>query len=380
MNPSVSKVFLVYEGSKYLVQLPQHIDYITLVRFVKTKFKVTARMSMILLSYKINVNKVSIIDDADLLCFMHDVEEWKPEVKTLFIDIRKQAVKVSQTSSSESLGVDLNLSLVDEPPINIINNVDNPNEQIIDTNETSNSEHSWKNNTFKFMPEPPSLPDFFKLPKFPYTRPIFREVKKFHEFADKEECITDIAVKCIKEGYQYKVVKSCQLAYRVRCKVPQCNWYIFNRAVIGTKKFRVTNMNDVHTCHKTTITANHCNATAKVLGHILVPKFRDTSRVYKPKDIQLDFNLAWNIDISYKKAWKGKQLATLAVQGCPKGSFEQLPYYFHYLKLANEGTVTHIDTDDEGRFKQCFVAFGAAVSLFSKFCVVHTVVFMPEWL
>ncbi|PWA72868.1 transposase, MuDR, MULE transposase domain protein [Artemisia annua] len=56
-----------------------------------------------------------------------------------------------------------------------------------------------------------------------------------------------------------------------------------------------------------------------------------------------------------------------ATQGCPKASYEQLPYYFHYLKLANEETVTHIDTDDEGRFKQCFVAFGVAVRSFLNF-------------
>ncbi|PWA89680.1 transposase, MuDR, MULE transposase domain protein [Artemisia annua] len=94
---------------------------------------------------------------------------------------------------------------------------------------------------------------------------------------------------------------------------------------------------------------------------------RDTTRVYKPKDIQLDMNLALNIDISYKKAWRGKQIALQATQGCPKASYEQLPYYFHYLKLANEGTVTHIDTDDEGQFKQCFLAFGVAVRSFLRF-------------
>ena len=359
-GPSIFKVFLVYQGSKFLVQLPHHIDYATLVRCVKKKFKLSARLSMILLSYKINVNKVSIIDDADLLCFMKDVEEWKPEVKSLFIDIRKEPVKVSQSSSSESLGFDLNVSLGDEPPNPETNNFVNPNDEQVNTNQNTNFEHTWKRNTFNYMPVPPSPPNFVKLPKFLNARDG-RAFKVFDEFVDKEECIKDIAVKCIKEGYQYKVVKSCQLAYRVRCKVPECKWYVFNRAVKGTKKFRITSINDVHTCSKTTINSNHCNATSKVLSHMLVPKMRDTSRVYKPKEIQLDFNLAWNIDISYKRAWKGKQLAMLATQGCPKASFEQLPYYFHYLKLANEGTITHIDTDDTGHFKQCFVAFGAAV-------------------
>ncbi|GKB01344.1 hypothetical protein Tco_0829388 [Tanacetum coccineum] len=51
-----------------------------------------------------------------------------------------------------------------------------------------------------------------------------------------------------------------------------------------------------------------------------------------------------------------------------ESSFTQLPYYFHNLKLANEGTVTHIETDDEGCFKMCFLAFDL------DFCIVYAAV------
>nr|GFC72941.1 transposase, MuDR, MULE transposase domain protein [Tanacetum cinerariifolium] len=66
---------------------------------------------------------------------------------------------------------------------------------------------------------------------------------------------------------------------------------------------------------------------------------------------------------SYKRAWKGKQLALKSNQGDPISSFAQLPYYCYNLKLANENAVTHIDTDHEGRFKMLFIAFGAAVRI-----------------
>nr|GEW74070.1 copia protein [Tanacetum cinerariifolium] len=56
----------------------------------------------------------------------------------------------------------------------------------------------------------------------------------------------------------------------------------------------------------------------------------------------------------------GQQLALKSNQGDPISSFAQLPYYFYNLKLANENTVTHIDTDHEGRFKMLFLAFGVA--------------------
>nr|GEW35449.1 hypothetical protein [Tanacetum cinerariifolium] len=67
-----------------------------------------------------------------------------------------------------------------------------------------------------------------------------------------------------------------------------------------------------------------------------------------------------NLDVSYKRAWKGRQLALESNQGCPIASFAQLPYYCYNLKLVNENTVTHIDTDDKGRFKMLFIGFGVA--------------------
>ncbi|GKD91621.1 hypothetical protein Tco_1367128, partial [Tanacetum coccineum] len=50
--------------------------------------------------------------------------------------------------------------------------------------------------------------------------------------------------------------------------------------------------------------------------------------------------------------------------GSPVESFAQLPYYCHNLKLANEGTVTHIETGAEGRFKLLYVGFGVAIRAF----------------
>ncbi|GJX00886.1 transposase, MuDR, MULE transposase domain protein [Tanacetum coccineum] len=65
-----------------------------------------------------------------------------------------------------------------------------------------------------------------------------------------------------------------------------------------------------------------------------------------------------------QKAWTGKQLALASTQGCPIESFAQLPFYCYNLKRENEGTVTDIDTDNEGRFKMCFIGFGVAIKSF----------------
>ncbi|PWA66272.1 transposase, MuDR, MULE transposase domain protein [Artemisia annua] len=50
---------------------------------------------------------------------------------------------------------------------------------------------------------------------------------------------------------------------------------------------------------------------------------------------------------------------------------QKLPHYCHNLELENEGTVTAIDTDDEGVFKMVFVAFGIA-GLYWNTCKAYT--------
>nr|GEX37875.1 transposase, MuDR, MULE transposase domain protein [Tanacetum cinerariifolium] len=96
----------------------------------------------------------------------------------------------------------------------------------------------------------------------------------------------------------------------------------------------------------------------------ILSEVADYTRIYMPKDIQRDLIIDLNIDISYKKAWRGRKKAFDMAIGSPAGSFAHLPYYFHNLKMANEGTVTHIETHAEGRFKLLYVGFGAAIQAF----------------
>nr|GFA90327.1 transposase, MuDR, MULE transposase domain protein [Tanacetum cinerariifolium] len=96
---------------------------------------------------------------------------------------------------------------------------------------------------------------------------------------------------------------------------------------------------------------------------IISDRHPDYTLVYRPKDIQRDLKIDLNIDISYKKARGGRKKAFDMAMGSPAESFAQLPYYCHNLKMANEGTVTHIETDAEGRFKLLYVGFDVAVSM-----------------
>ncbi|GKE54722.1 transposase, MuDR, MULE transposase domain protein, partial [Tanacetum coccineum] len=187
-------------------------------------------------------------------------------------------------------------------------------------------------------------------------------LKKGDDFDNKEHCMYVIGKKALDEGFEFKVRKSTTLRFDVICKNAECKWKIISSKSKNGDSWLLGTVNDIHTCSRTQLNPNHRNATKKLLGWLLAPKLKDYSRIYKPKDIINDINLEFNIDITYKKAWGGKNKGLEINSGCPLDSFSQLPCYFSNLKMVNKRTVTHIEIGDEGRFKMCFIAFGFALS------------------
>ncbi|GJU78663.1 hypothetical protein Tco_1275733 [Tanacetum coccineum] len=316
-------------------------DFKMILRVTTAQVKVAGSLFNIkdnkelLLSYNIGSNSFNIIDEDDVDFFLKAILESGDVVMSVFI---KSTEKTVEATPSKPLDIDLNIPWFHEPVT-----------------------HEWIKNSLNYLLPTHHAPilDLKSITTSHHGVKFSAKTK----FADKEACMYEIGVKCITEGYEYKVVRSCPQRYAVECVHLDCYWYIFTRRIKKENGFRVTYINDNHTCPKTQFYPNHRNATAKMLCQLIIPKFRDVTRVYRPKDIINDLNIEFNIDVSYKRAWKGKQLALKSNQGDPISSFAQLPYYCYNLKLANENTVTHIDTDHEGRFKMLFIAFGAAVRI-----------------
>ncbi|GJT41362.1 transmembrane 9 superfamily member 11-like protein [Tanacetum coccineum] len=116
--------------------------------------------------------------------------------------------------------------------------------------------------------------------------------------------------------------------------------------------------------HKTQIHPHHRNASPKVIGHILKEVMSESSRIYRGKEVMTDMKARFKIDISYSQAWRAKCYALQLLRGTPEESFAELPLYCHNLKLKNQRTITHIETDDEDRFEIFFLAVGAVIRTF----------------
>lgn len=100
-----------------------------------------------------------------------------------------------------------------------------------------------------------------------------------------------IGYKALLDGYEFKVRKSDPVRYDVICVHEGCEWKIISSKCKFSSQWELGTVNDHHTCSKTKIGMHHRNATKNLLGHLLVPKFKDNSRIYTAKDIQNDINL-----------------------------------------------------------------------------------------
>ncbi|GJW86260.1 transposase, MuDR, MULE transposase domain protein [Tanacetum coccineum] len=338
------KVTLVCQSSKRQVILPKDIDYHGLLAYVQKKFDIIS-IHDFSLYYKCGLEVFEVKDEDDVQFFVNEVCGQSEIVQKLCVKKIKEHKQVKVVVPPVN-DFDLNVSLF-------------PN----DYNDQTDNLPKWQVNTFTHMPIPPPPPQ----PYIKKSRVEYHGISVGDDFANKNECMYIIGVKSLRECFQYAVIKSCSKRYSVKCAQPDCKWNVYTRKVKIGNTFIVSNCRDIHTCSKTQINPNHRNATMKLLGNILVDKMRDSNRVYKIKDIQHDMRVDWKIDISYKRAWGGRNMALHIINGSHVDSFSQLSYYCYNLKLANEGTVTHIHTDADGRFEMLYVGFGFAIRSFLRY-------------
>ncbi|KAI5076993.1 hypothetical protein GOP47_0009058 [Adiantum capillus-veneris] len=87
--------------------------------------------------------------------------------------------------------------------------------------------------------------------------------------------------------------------------------------------------------------------------------------MYRPKELMADLRREVGVSISYKIAWKAKQLALGIIHGDHAKSYGKLQSYCDKLVASNPGTMAHLQKTTEGRFFRMFLAFGACITGFT---------------
>lgn len=240
---------------------------------------------------------------------------------------------------------------------------DNEDEDDVDQEEKVGVPPQMQPNYFWSMPESLKCPTFQQTPAKPRSYVPSAKIYEGQFFNNKDELKVFLGIKCLEDGREFRVTQSSTRRFEAHCAKKGCEWFFrATKLQNDDSVFQVKTLKDHHTCSKTQTNPNHRNANKHVLGHILRDQLKDSSRVYRGSDIMIDLNQRFQIDVSYSQAWRGKCRAIELLRGTDEESFYKLPIYCHNLKKANPGTVTHIKTDNVGRFENLFVAIGVAVS------------------
>lgn len=158
-----------------------------------------------------------------------------------------------------------------------------------------------------------------------------------------------------------KVYKSTTTVKEVRCVDEKCAWRV--RAVKQPQSsfFVIRGYCGVHTCTLRTRSAHHKQATSRVIGRRMHGHIKSSKEPLRPKTLLEFVRNELNLQCSYWKAWKAKNIAQDLVRGTAAHNFAILPSYCYMLKKANDGTVTHIEVDGDNRFKYFFMALGPQI-------------------
>lgn len=151
----------------------------------------------------------------------------------------------------------------------------------------------------------------------------------------------------------------------LECCGDDCPWRVYAVKLKEADVFEIRKVVPDHLCTVDERGGYQTQATSSVIGELMRSKFGGSCGGPKPREIRQMMRGDHDVDISYWKAWRSRDVAIDKAKGTSQSSYRQLPDYLHRLAAANPGTITKLLTEPvEGgasRFKYMFVAFGASV-------------------
>ncbi|MCO5575768.1 hypothetical protein L7F22_029572 [Adiantum nelumboides] len=117
----------------------------------------------------------------------------------------------------------------------------------------------------------------------------------------------------IKSHVELTLVKFDRSRYTVVCKTEGCMWRLHASLISGGPGCVIKALHDEHTCGGASQLGNK-EATMEWVASRYVEKLRDHP-MYRPKELMADLCRELGVSISYKAAWKAKQLALGIIHG-----------------------------------------------------------------
>ncbi|XP_062086110.1 uncharacterized protein LOC133792211 [Humulus lupulus] len=160
-------------------------------------------------------------------------------------------------------------------------------------------------------------------------------------YKDKNTIKSTLRYYVMLHNFQFKTKRSEPREYLVTCADDTCSWFVRASKYRNQDLFKVRKCIPNHTCAVEIVMEDHRQAKSIIIGELIKNKYKSIKRNYTPKDILNDMNDDFGVTMGYTKAWRSRK-KTLLLQ-------------------ANPGTVTHLLTNNEDRFKYLYIAFSNSI-------------------
>ncbi|CAA0815283.1 Unknown protein, partial [Striga hermonthica] len=180
-------------------------------------------------------------------------------------------------------------------------------------------------------------------------------------FKDKSILQRFLNVHAIKNQYQFRVEKSCNKQYYVKCMSAACTWFGKASRVGHYSTFKIRELGTEHKCSFDVRTSSQRQATSNVVCNLIKSKFMNNKTSYTAADIIDDMQIRYGINLSYHKAWRSKRKAIDEVRGKASDSYDCVQQYLEKLRAANPGSILKLCATPEQNFLYVFMSLSASV-------------------
>lgn len=174
-----------------------------------------------------------------------------------------------------------------------------------------------------------------------------------------------MAVYAISRKFRFRCAKSEPRIMSLECCSRTCPWRVYAVRLKDAEVFEIRKVVPEHQCSIDERGGYETQATAAVIGELLKNKFGATGSGPKPREIRHMMRGDLNVNISYWKAWRSRDVAMENTKDSDVTAYAKLPDYLNKLVKSNPGSLVELCTEPQQngghRFKYLFVALEASI-------------------
>ena len=198
-----------------------------------------------------------------------------------------------------------------------------------------------------------------------------KDLKKGMLFSSKEKLKMTVTIWSLHKNKEFKVVTSTKSLWVVRCKFYNllgCMWFLQGRQV-GDKFWKIGKYVENHRCETEGLSSGHANLNTNLIASLLLNQIRKNPK-FLVVDVISKVHENFGHQVTYRKAWIGRQRAFELVYGDFEKSFSDLPKFFATFQHFNHGTIVEwkheesMSSSEVKTFKFVFWAFKPCIDGF----------------